>query len=124
MKKRSFFELYLTLVSAFSLFIAAISLAVIISKLGSYYFISWEEYKQQHIWELKAPCENIIKTQEKGKFLTSPECIQENEKRLFLKRKIELKKTLITYIPLFFIFLLIFGLHYYLLLKINKKEKL
>jgi len=119
MKKRSFFELYLTLVSAFSLFIAAISLAVIISKLGSYYFISWEEYKQQHIWEL-----NIIKTQEKGKFLTSPECIQENEKRLFLKRKIELKKTLITYIPLFFIFLLIFGLHYYLLLKINKKEKL
>ncbi len=112
--KKSLLQLYFALVAAISLFVGAVNLSILFSNVLEYYFISWEEYKKEHFWELRVPCEKVLESKQttlKNQHI-DPDCIKKNEEMLYTRRKTQLKKTVITTISFTIVFFLIFFIHY------------
>jgi len=116
MKKSIIVQLYLAVVAAVSLIVVAINFSILISRTLDYFFVSWEEYKILHKWEIDTPCEKVVTPLGSGNVATPPkvdeECKKQNEENLKLKRQLEFKQTLINSLPVSLIFLIIFLVHY------------
>ena len=123
MKKNLILQIYLAAVSVIALIVVAINLSILLSRLLSFYLISWEEYKVQHQREIQAPCEKTITPSLTWEIQVSPECQKQNEQKLKIKRQLEVKQALIGNLPPALIFLIIFIVHYWWWKKIVAEQK-
>ncbi|MCT4616728.1 MAG: hypothetical protein N4A38_00790 [Candidatus Gracilibacteria bacterium] len=124
MQKSKLFNVYLGVVSIFSILAIAINLGVILTMIGRFFIISDSEYIASRYSYRLDNCENdnvaITKTIEVGeRNINTPKtkeeieaCKEEVRKDLITERRFRLKEDMITAGAWFIVFIFLFGFHY------------
>jgi len=107
MEKNRLFNIYLGVVSFFSIIAIAITLWVIITMFGRFFIISDDEYIASRYYYKLDNCEDSdIKEEE------VESCKIEARKKLITERRFRLKESAISAWGWLVVFLLLFGFHY------------
>jgi len=120
MQKSKLFNVYLGVVSIFSILSIAINLGVVLTMLGRFFIISDAEYIANNYNYRFDSCETTVVTKmvwnndvrrERTKEEIK-ECKAEVREELTIKRSFDLKKDMITAGAWFIVFVFLFGFHY------------
>ena len=120
MQKNKLFNVYLGIVSIFSILAIAINLGVVLTMLGRFFIISDAEYIANRASYRLDNCENTVVTKviwdnnvkRERTAKEIKECKAEVREELTIERRFRLKENMITAWAWFIVFMFLFGFHY------------